>query len=344
MKTAPLVSVVMPVYNVAPWIEDAAWSILRQTYRHIELIVVDDGSTDSTLEKVSRISDPRIRIIETPHQGLFRALNAAILEARGRWVARMDGDDICHPERIERQLKAVDQNRGCVLCGTGWGFLTPNGRLIHQAYNGACRRLTSSIVTTGMKCADASMLFEREASIAAGLYDVDVEINEKSLWYKLLQRGEGIEIGSCLYFIRVRDGSMNVERTAAQTGRVARQRYDPQGYTSKYGKKALPSSERFIMLNIKKKLMIFKTARDYQSFWVCLKNAWRCLSKRHFFLMSSIVLIGFEFPVFWKRAAITNITRYVFFRAENESIRRQISEFGIHAGGPNRLFSGGRRP
>ena len=118
----PLVSVIIPVYNVAPWVEHAIESILCQTYKNLEAIIIDDGSTDNTAQIVNNIKDPRVRLISTDHRGLFCALNTGIAEANGKYIARMDGDDISHPYRIEKQIDVMEKNQDCLKHGKRMDF------------------------------------------------------------------------------------------------------------------------------------------------------------------------------------------------------------------------------
>lgn len=102
---APCVSVVLPVYNVADCVESAINSILKQTFTDFELLVFDDYSTDGTAAKIEAIADPRLRFFRN-NQNLGRAGtdNAAIPYVRGEFIAKMDGDDLCHPERLAHQV------------------------------------------------------------------------------------------------------------------------------------------------------------------------------------------------------------------------------------------------
>lgn len=118
---APLVTVALPVRNAATTIKIAVASILKQTFGDWELIVVDDGSTDQTLEIVSKMHDARLRLVHEPpgHLGLAARLNQCIELARGAYFARMDGDDISYPRRLERQIRYLEQNPDIDLLGTG---------------------------------------------------------------------------------------------------------------------------------------------------------------------------------------------------------------------------------
>ena len=108
----PYVSVILPAYNVELYIEDAISSILEQTLVDFELLVVDDCSTDNTAAKVQAIRDQRLRFIQNSRNlGRAGADNAAIPHVRGKFIAKMDGDDLCHPERLAKQVKCLENHR-----------------------------------------------------------------------------------------------------------------------------------------------------------------------------------------------------------------------------------------
>lgn len=115
----PLISVVLPVYNGEEYLAEAIDSILEQTFSNFELIIIDDGSTDSSLAILKRYQklDGRIRLIARENRNLATTLNDTIDLARGEWVARMDQDDIALPHRIERQLQWLEQT-GADICGS----------------------------------------------------------------------------------------------------------------------------------------------------------------------------------------------------------------------------------
>ena len=137
----------MPTYNIAHWVEDAIRSILQQSYSHFELILVDDGSNDNTVGKIKNVKDPRIKLFQIEHQGLFRALNIGIKHAKGEWIARMDGDDISHPDRLRKQIDLLSTDPGTVICGTAFGYVSPNGRVVQKDYGFETQELTVSRIT-----------------------------------------------------------------------------------------------------------------------------------------------------------------------------------------------------
>jgi glycosyltransferase involved in cell wall biosynthesis len=103
-SAVPEVSVVMRTYNVAAYISDALESALNQSLRSIEVIVADDGSTDGTLELVRGFRDPRIRLIESPHQGASAALNVGAALAQGEFIALLDADDLWSSDKLARHV------------------------------------------------------------------------------------------------------------------------------------------------------------------------------------------------------------------------------------------------
>lgn len=133
-----MISVVMPAYNASPFIASAIESILSQTFRDFELIIVDDGSTDNTREIVKGYVelDRRVRLIQNNHGGLCQTINAGINESRYPWVARMDADDIALPERFEKQLKAVNDNNKLVVLGTYAHHINSKGEVLSLIQQG----------------------------------------------------------------------------------------------------------------------------------------------------------------------------------------------------------------
>ena len=108
----PPVSVVIPAYNRAATIGAAIESVLRQTWEDFELVVVDDGSTDGTLEAARRIADPRLRVVAAPHNmGAAGARNLGVAEARGTWIAFQDSDDEWLPEKLAKQMARLAARR-----------------------------------------------------------------------------------------------------------------------------------------------------------------------------------------------------------------------------------------
>jgi glycosyltransferase involved in cell wall biosynthesis len=104
----PRVTVLVPVYNGASYLDATLTSLLAQTYQDFELLVIDDGSTDNSVEIIKSFSDPRIRMMQQENEGLCSTLNRGIQEARGEYIARSDQDDISFPHRLDREMTVAD--------------------------------------------------------------------------------------------------------------------------------------------------------------------------------------------------------------------------------------------
>jgi glycosyltransferase involved in cell wall biosynthesis len=123
----PEVSIVLSTYNRLPLLRSAVASVIAQTFRDWELIVVDDGSTDGTREYLEAIEDPRVRPIWLEHGGVTWARNAGLRFAHGEWIAFHDSDDLWLPEKLEWQLQRVTAHPACRWSYTGYSFIDTNG-------------------------------------------------------------------------------------------------------------------------------------------------------------------------------------------------------------------------
>ena len=119
MTAAPLISVLLPVYNAEPYVAAAMQSILRQDYGRLEVIAIDDGSTDKSLDILERCrrNDSRVSIISRENRGLVASLNQGLAVARGELVARMDADDFAYPWRLSRQAALFAARPELGFCG-----------------------------------------------------------------------------------------------------------------------------------------------------------------------------------------------------------------------------------
>lgn len=117
----PRVTVLMPTYNVAPYVREAIDSVMQQTYTNFELLVIDDCSTDDTVSVVRSINDPRIHIIQNEKNvGLAENLNRGLSHITTEYVARMDGDDIAEPRWLEREVAILDNHPDIGICSGGF--------------------------------------------------------------------------------------------------------------------------------------------------------------------------------------------------------------------------------
>lgn len=129
----PKISVIMAVYNGMPHLKEAVRSILFQTYKDFEFIIVDDASDDKSFSYLSNLKDKRIKLIKnSKNLGLANSLNKGLRVAKGKYIARMDADDISLPKRLQEQFKYLTDNPAVDLCGT-WAYLIDeSGKVIGE--------------------------------------------------------------------------------------------------------------------------------------------------------------------------------------------------------------------
>jgi len=133
MSQAPAFSVLMPCFNAGPYLEAAISSIVLQSFKDWEMIIVDDASTDGSVALAKQWAgrEHRIRIVENSlNKGQTRCLNQGLSECRGRWVARQDADDVSHPLRLARQFEVLSSRPEIVLLGTAGRMIDANNRLV----------------------------------------------------------------------------------------------------------------------------------------------------------------------------------------------------------------------
>ena len=184
--SVPAVSVLMSVHNGAPWVGDAVASVLAQTAGDLELIVIDDGSTDTTREILARARDPRVRVEHQTRAGLTRALNHALALARAPLVARLDADDLALPERLERQLAFLAAHAEVGLLGTGAREVDEGGREVAvirpPADDGALRRM----LIRRNPFVHSSVVMRRSVVERAGGYDERLPVaQDYDLWMRM---------------------------------------------------------------------------------------------------------------------------------------------------------------
>src|SRR6266850_1442026 len=131
----PKGTVLLPVHNAENYVGQAVESVLRQTFADFELLLLNDGSTDGSLAVLEKIAirDKRCRIHSWSNVGLAETLNRGLALARGDFIIRMDADDICRPERFERQISFLESNAAYVAVGARALFIDPDGMPLFEA-------------------------------------------------------------------------------------------------------------------------------------------------------------------------------------------------------------------
>lgn len=211
---SPLVSVLMPVRNEAGRVTRSVRSILDQTYRHFELIVIDDASTDSTTDELRAIEDERLRVLHSPQRlGLARQLNAAAKVANGELLARQDGDDFSLPERFSRQVACYlgATERVAVVATDFWMSGEPDDLCVRvRLSEGAVPR---ALYALSNPLAHGSLMFSRECFERVGGYDERLRTaQDLELLLRLAATGTVKCVDEPLYLHNIRKGNATARR------------------------------------------------------------------------------------------------------------------------------------
>jgi glycosyltransferase involved in cell wall biosynthesis len=191
VRADDLISVVIPAHNVERFIGQTLASVLRQTHRALEVIVVDDGSSDRTAEVVRAViaKDPRVRLLQTKNVGVSAARNLAIADSRGEFIAPLDADDIWREDKLARQLavlRAAAPTVGLVYCWSAG--IDERSRIILPTWNNstAAGNVLRDIVVSGIAGNGSTPLIRRNYIEAVGGYDAGLTLCEDWKFYTAL--------------------------------------------------------------------------------------------------------------------------------------------------------------
>lgn len=197
----PLISVVMPVYNALPFLDDSINSILTQTLSDFEFVIFDDASTDGSIGRLREWAarDQRIRLCESKKQlGLSGSSNAVVAQARASIVARMDADDIAHPERLARQWDVIQNSPKVIAVGTLCNGIDATGREVRPRDRWRLVRRSGYIPFP-----HGSAMFRREVFDKVGGYDETVVGGEdQELFSRMAAHGSVVTLPDVLYSYR----------------------------------------------------------------------------------------------------------------------------------------------
>jgi glycosyltransferase involved in cell wall biosynthesis len=215
----PLVSVLLAVHNDARYVGSAVASVLRQTVGDLELIVIDDGSTDQTPGQLAAVSDPRLTVLTNDEQaGLATSLNRGLADARGRYIARLDADDVSLPGRLELQLARMRGQQDLRVLGTAVLDLDDQDRPGTLHRNPLGPRGVRWISLFGSPFFHPTVLVDREALETRGLrYDPEyLESEDYDLWTRLLADADGANLAEPLVLKRVHARQASLRRRDLQ--------------------------------------------------------------------------------------------------------------------------------
>ena len=185
------VSAVMPVYNGLPYIAEAIASLQKQTVRLAEIVVVDGGSDDGTLELLNELSqkDSRLRVIPLGQRGLSHARNRSLREASESWITCLDADDVAEPNQVERQLAFIKKNPEVLLVGCSYRFIDAKGKKLGVAKNLKMKQSGRFDPMVDPNIPQQGVIYRRKEVLAVGGYPQFDTGEDYDLWLRLAEIG-----------------------------------------------------------------------------------------------------------------------------------------------------------
>ena len=231
---ANAVTVLLPVYNGQLYLVESIESILQQSYANFELLVIDDGSTDNSVEIVSKYRDSRIRLIRhSKNQGLVRTLNHGLAEARNELIARHDADDIAYPERFKFQIEVMNFHPEIGVCGSG-AYIVSNGQKKKKILFPSSDVQIRWALPFYCPLIHPSIMYRRSVVGSVSGYSIAPEANyceDYELWIKLLPFTKFYNINRPLMDLRKHHSNMTVAKRdfhIQQTTKLIKQYVDKQ--------------------------------------------------------------------------------------------------------------------
>lgn len=203
-----LVSIIMPSYNTGDYIEASIQSVLAQTYTNWELIIVDDCSTDNTETVIVKFADERIRYFKNEqNSGAAVSRNRAIQKAQGRWIAFLDSDDLWFPEKLEKQLRFMEE-KGYAFSYTKYHEIDENSNPLHRMVTGP-KRISRRGMFRYCWPGCLTVMYDRE-KVGADIQIVDIKKNnDYALWLKICKKADCYLLNELLAAYRKRSGSIS---------------------------------------------------------------------------------------------------------------------------------------
>ncbi|WP_066384290.1 glycosyltransferase [Anabaena sp. CA = ATCC 33047] len=212
----PLISVIIPAYNCEKTIKETIKSVLQQSFTNLELIVINDGSQDATLDIVAQIQDSRLKVFSFENAGGNVSRNRGLHRAKGEYISFLDADDIWTPEKLQSQLEALQNNTEAYVAYSWTDYIDENGKFLvsgtHTTANGDVyeQLLVNNFLENG-----SNPLIRREALIELGGFDESLKAAQDwDMWLRLAAKYNfvAVPVVQILYRVSANSVSSNLTR------------------------------------------------------------------------------------------------------------------------------------
>ncbi len=213
MSNAPPVTVLLTVYNDLRYLPAAVESVLSQTFSDFEFIIINDGSTDGCSDYLGAVDDGRLRVLTNArNEGLTVSLNRGLEAARGRYVARMDADDLCRPDRLARQVEFLESHPQAGIVGSSRQLIDEQGHAVGIAHAAQSDLAIRWKCLLGNPFAHPAVMLRKSVVDRHGLRYESYRAEDYELWTRLLQHTLGENLVEPLLCYRLRKGYSVIHR------------------------------------------------------------------------------------------------------------------------------------
>jgi glycosyltransferase involved in cell wall biosynthesis len=215
-----MVSVVMSVFNGQRFLREAVESILQQSLREFEFIIVDDGSTDQSAAILDsyQAEDPRVRVYHKENSGLIESLNQGCRLAQSKYIARMDADDIAHQDRLKWQVAFMDAHPEIGVLGGAVEWIDASGKSLGTHRYPAEDQQIKTTLLEGSALWHPTVVLRREAFVLAGGYrSVVVDAEDYDLWLRIADRFQLANLEAVVLKYRIHPAQVSIRKIAQQT-------------------------------------------------------------------------------------------------------------------------------
>ncbi|MFO0959090.1 MAG: glycosyltransferase [Isosphaeraceae bacterium] len=222
---SPAISVLMPVYNTERYLDECVNSILNQTFRDFEFLIIDDGSTDGSRAILERYAahDPRIRLVSRPNTGYVVALNEMLERASGRYIARMDADDVALPDRFRVQIEYLEAHPDAVCVGTSYELIDDRGRVLMAYHVDGLEndQVQEELLSGNVVLAHPTIMARADLVRDLGGYDESLmPAEDLDLWLRMGERGRLAVLPQTMVRYREHAGSVSSRSHELQVERM----------------------------------------------------------------------------------------------------------------------------
>src|SRR6266851_288675 len=220
MNSPPTVSVVMSVYNGEAFLPEAVESILAQTFREFEFLVIDDGSKDGTAEILGGYAsqDRRVRVVRHENKGRVTSLNVGIGLATGKYIARMDADDVAMPYRLAEQIEFMERHPEVGLLGGAVELISVTGQVVKTARPPLDDSAIKSLMLRYNPMFHPTVVMRKDVALAAGGYrKALLDADDYDLWLRMSERSRLANLGKTMVQYRIHSEQVSIRNLEHQT-------------------------------------------------------------------------------------------------------------------------------